>query len=85
MCASDFLWKSNALILGLLYYSPVVLVASFTAEPSWYDKQLKASKRKMEKILNKMKFKMDKPEAKTRGEWFCRDKIINQKNDFVLL
>lgn len=39
----------------------------------------------MEKILNKMKFKMDKPDAKKRGEWFYRDKIVNQKNDFVLL
>lgn len=39
----------------------------------------------MEKILNKMKFKLNKPEAKKRGEWFYRDKIINQKNDFVLL
>ena len=39
----------------------------------------------MEEVLNKMKYKMDKPEAKKSGEQFYRDKIINQKNDFVLL
>lgn len=39
----------------------------------------------MEKVLNKMKYKMDNPEAKKRGEQFYRDKIINKKNDFVLL
>lgn len=26
-----------------------------------------------------MKFKMDKPEAKKRGGWFYRDKIINKQ------
>lgn len=38
----------------------------------------------MEKVLGKVKYKMDKSEAE-KGENSYRDKIINQKNDFVLL
>lgn len=31
-----------------------------------------------------MKFKMDKPEAKKRGGWFYRDKIINKQKKKIL-